>query len=194
MTPATHRRRLVALLQLAHSGELAAALAYGGHGRSVRDPGERERIREIEREELHHRERIGEMLAALGEGPDPRRERRARAIGRTLAVLCRVSGWLVPMYGAGRLESRNVREYENAARFARGCGRDEWIDELLQMAEVEWDHEHYFRGRVVSHPLGRRLPLWPAPPPRETIRESFEEEAAAAEFARSASPLQPSAV
>ena len=55
-------RELIALLQLAHSGELAASLAYDGHWRSVRDPAERREIHEIEREELEHRARVRQML------------------------------------------------------------------------------------------------------------------------------------
>ena len=81
---------------------------------------------------------------------------------------------MIPAGKVGKLERRNVREYEVAARHARDCGRAEWIDELLEMAEVEWDHERYFRERVLSRWLGRRLPLWPAPAPREEIRASFE--------------------
>ena len=90
-----------------------------------------------------------------------------------LSFLCHVSGWLAPMYGAGRLESGNVREYETAASFARECGREDLIDCLLTMAEVEWEHEKYFRSRVLMHPFGRRLPLWPQPPPKESIRKPF---------------------
>src|SRR5438552_11399130 len=78
------------------------------------------------------------------------------------------------MYGAGKLEGRNMREYETAARYARNCGCVDLIDCLLEMAEVEWDHEFYFRSRVLNHALGRRLPLWPQPQPRETIRISLE--------------------
>jgi len=78
------------------------------------------------------------------------------------------------MYGAGKLESRNIREYETAARHARDCDRGDLIDCLLEMAEVEWEHELYFRSRVKEHFLGRRLPLWPQPPPKETIRLSLE--------------------
>jgi hypothetical protein len=74
------------------------------------------------------------------------------------------------MYGAGRLESRNVREYESAARLARACGRAEWVDCLLTMAEVEWEHERFFRARVLAHRWAPRLPLWPALPPKEAIR------------------------
>ena len=165
---------LIELLQLAYSGELGAALAYRGHWKSLSEGEDRRRIRTIEQEELHHRSRLREMLLELGAAPKRSREVRAWLIGRTLGLLCRVSGWLAPMYGAGKLESRNVREYEAAARHARDCGRLEWVDCLLTMAEVEWDHEAYFRARVLSHRLGRRLRLWPAPPPRASIRLSFE--------------------
>ncbi|HKO60646.1 MAG TPA: ferritin-like domain-containing protein [Pyrinomonadaceae bacterium] len=167
------KQRFVALLQLAYSGELAAAHAYHGHWRSVTDADERSRIAEIEREELHHRKLVGEMLISLGARPSRSREIRATIIGRTLSVLCHLSGWLAPMYGAGRLESSNVREYETAARLARECGCDDLTDCLLTMAEVEWEHEKYFRSRVLAHPLGRRLTLWPQPPPKTTIREAF---------------------
>jgi demethoxyubiquinone hydroxylase (CLK1/Coq7/Cat5 family) len=172
------KQDLIALLQLAYSAERAAAYAYRGHWRSVRDKDERIRIKQIEDEEWHHRALLGEMLASLGARPSKQREIRSLMIGRALGVLCHVMGWLVPMYGAGRLESRNVREYETAARYARDCGREEFTDCLLTMAEVEWEHEYYFRSRVLLHPMGRRLSLWPAPPPKETIRESFAAESA----------------
>jgi len=177
-TVSKSERALGALLQLAYSGELAAAYAYRGHWKSSSNAAERARIREIEEEEWYHRREAGEMLAELGLAPNRLREFRATLIGRTLGALCHVSGWLAPMYGAGKLESRNVREYETAARHARDCGRSEWVDCLLTMAEVEWDHERYFRERVVSHWLGKRLPLWKEPPSRENIRTAFEQEAA----------------
>ena len=171
------RQKLIALLQLAYSAEKAAGYAYRGHWHSVADKGERDRIEQIENEEWHHRELVGEMLESLEAAPSRQREIRAGLIGRALGLLCHVMGWLAPMYGAGRLESRNVREYETAARYARACRRHELIDCLLTMAEVEWEHEKYFRARVLLHPLGRRLSLWAAPPPKETIRESFAQEA-----------------
>jgi len=174
--PANDTRKLIALLLLAYSGELAAAYAYRGHWRSVADRTERERIEEIENEEWHHRTLVGEMLDKLGAIPNSHRETRALVIGRTLGFLCHLTGWLAPMYGAGRLESRNIREYETAARYARDCGRDEFVDCLLNMAEVEWEHEKYFRSRVLVHRLGRHLPIWHAPPERETIRQTFARE------------------
>ena len=176
MLPDESRRNLIVLLQLAYSAEQAAAYAYRGHWRSVVDADERARIKQIEDEEWHHRQLVGEMLEKLGGQPSKQRELRSLLLGRALGFLCHVMGWFAPMYGAGRLESRNIREYETAARYARDCSHEEFTDCLLAMAEVEWEHEHYFRSRVLLHSLGRRLTLWPAPPPKETIRESFARE------------------
>jgi len=161
---------LIAILQLAYSGERAAGYAYRGHARSVKSAEERAAIRKIEDEEWHHRRLVGEMLRDLGARPKGGRELRALVIGRTLGLLCHVSGWLLPMYGAGRLESRNIREYEAAARHATESGHPELVDCLLTMAEVEWDHEAYFRAKVLSHRWAARIPMWPVPQPKETIR------------------------
>ena len=169
-------QNLIAILQLAYSGERAAGYAYRGHWQSVVDRDERVRIKEIENEEWHHRQLVGDMLQKLGAAPDRVRELRASIIGRILGFLCHFTGWLAPMYGAGRLESRNIREYETAARYARESGHDEFVDCLLTMAEVEWEHEKYFRSRVLIHPLGGRLSLWPKPLPKEMIRQSFVSE------------------
>src|SRR5215471_15324105 len=165
--------QLVEILQLAYSGERAAAYAYRGHWHSVSNPEERERIHRIEDEEWHHRRLVGEMLSTLGVAPDKRREIRATIIGRTLQALCHVSGWLLPMYGAGKLERRNIVEYEHAARYAAGCGRHEFVDCLLMMAEVEWEHEQYFRRKVLSYGWSSRVSIWPAPAPKATIRSRF---------------------
>ena len=177
--PARAEQALGALLQLAYSGERAAGYAYRGHWKSSSNPDERTRIQTIEEEEWHHRRLVGEMLQTMGVPPSRLRELRAALIGRVLGALCYVSGWLAPMYGAGKLESRNIREYEAAARHARACGRDGWIDCLLTMAEVEWEHEHYFRSQVLKHWLGRRLPIWPQPPAVESIRAAFESDTGA---------------
>lgn len=176
MTEDDSSRSLIALLQLAYSAERAAAYAYRGHWHSLPREDERRRIKQIEDEEWHHRDLVGQMLKNMGAQPSRQRETRALVVGRGLGLLCHVTGWLAPMYGAGRLESRNIGEYETAARYARDCGREDFIDCLLTMAEVEWEHEKYFRSRVLIHPLGPRLSLWPEPPPKETIRKSFARE------------------
>jgi rubrerythrin len=138
---------------------------------------ERARVREIEDEEWRHRHLVGEMLAKLKAQPRRSREWRAQAIGRTLGFLCRVSGWFAPMYGAGKLESRNIREYETAARHARDANHGEFIECLLDMAEVEWEHERYFRSKVADHRWASFIGLWPEPQPKRSIRLAFAREA-----------------
>lgn len=167
------REHLICLLQKAYSGELAAALAYRGHWKSVVDEADRSRIRQIEEEEWNHREMVGEMLSALGSRPRMIRDIRAFLVGRMLGFLCAVAGSFAPLYAAGRLESRNIVEYENAAQFACESGHPEFLECLLKMAEVEWEHEYYFRAKVLEHQMPRFLRLWPAPPPKQAIRKLY---------------------
>ena len=173
MDKSTAAARLVAQLQLAYSGELAAAYAYRGHWHSLRDGRERDEVRKIEEDEWHHRRLVGGILSGLGARPRRVREARAWLIGRTLGLLCHVSGWFLPMYGAGRLERRNIVEYEEAADYATASGRGDLIECLLGMAEVEWDHELYFRSKVEGHAWSRWLRVWERPPARETIRSRY---------------------
>jgi hypothetical protein len=100
------RHRLVRLLQLAYSGKKAAALAYQGHCRSVRDPEVKAMIAKIEQDEWVHRERVGRLLGELGARPLRSREIRSSLIGHALSFLCRFTGWFLPMYFAGKLETR----------------------------------------------------------------------------------------
>lgn len=174
MTQAGARQVLVDLLRRAYSGELAAALAYRGHARSVRDPDERRQLRAIEAEERAHRLRVGAMLRDLGEEPSALREHLFLVMGHVIAALCHVTGWLAPMLGAGWLERGNIHEYERAARAAWNSGNPQLVEDLLEMAAVEHDHEGYFRLRVRTHWLGRWLPLWSHPPPRASILASFD--------------------
>ena len=150
------RQNLIRILQNAYSGEVAAAYAYRGHWKSLKPSPEKERIRQIEEEEWDHRRRVGEWLKKLEARPRPLREKVFGAIGRTLGVTCYISGWFMPMYFAGRLESQNSVEYENAAAFAREIELDECVEDLLDMARVELEHEVFFRDVVTGH---RMLPV-----------------------------------
>jgi hypothetical protein len=170
--PADASAKLVRQLKGAYSGELAAGYAYRGHWRSLRDGPDRTRIREIEADEWHHRDLVGGMLRQLGAKPSRLREVIFWCIGHAIGIFCHIGGWFAPMYGAGRLERGNIVEYEEAAVFAKECGHEEMIDCLLTMAEVEWDHEFYFRSKVLGHPMLRIFKLWEAPPAREAIRSS----------------------
>jgi rubrerythrin len=167
------RSELIRVLRSACSGELAAGHAYRGHWKSVRNAEERARLQQIESEEWHHRELVRSLLAELGVTPHPIRESIFWMIGHAIAVLCRIGGWFVPMYGAGRLERSNIVEYEDAARFAADCGHTEMLDCLLTMAEVEWEHERFFREKIAGHRLLRIVPAWSVPPPKESIRARY---------------------
>lgn len=151
------RDALVRILQDAYSGELAAALAYRGHWKSVKDPFQRETIQRIENEEWDHRERVGRMLELLGEQPVRSKEIRRRTIGRVIAIGCHMVGWFIPMYFAGRLEGQNICAYDVAAIHARALGLDEFELELLDMEAVEEGHEEFFRGLVANHPMFPRM-------------------------------------
>jgi rubrerythrin len=173
--PRTERARtqLARLLQLAYSGELAAARAYLGHRHSLTDRAERAELWAIICDEVRHRTCVLDMLSELGTVPDPARERKMERVGRAISRFCQVGGWFFPMYGAGRLESQNIREYELAARLAHVAELHRFVAPFLEMAEVEWDHERYFKSKAARHRLWRHIPSWPAPPPREEIRASF---------------------
>ncbi len=147
------KANLIRILQNAYSGEVAAAYAYRGHWRSLKDSPEKTRIQQIETEEWDHRRRVGEWLGKLDAQPHPMRERIFWTIGNILGQSCFISGWFMPMYFAGRLESQNSVEYETAAEFARELSMDECVKDLLDMACVELEHEEFFRETVTGHRL-----------------------------------------
>lgn len=157
------RANLIRILQNAYSGEVAAAYAYRGHWRSLKESPERTRIKQIEEEEWDHRRRVGEWLEKLEAAPRKTREKVFWTIGRTLGLTCHISGWFMPMYFAGRLESQNSAEYEEAAEFANQLEMHECVADLLDMARVELEHEEYFRSVVTGHrllPVMKRVFGW----------------------------------
>ena len=148
---------LISILQRAYSGELAAALAYRGHWRSLKHDREIAEIRQIELEEWHHRRRLGAMLADLGAKPRYGLDAFQSLVGTVILIGCSMVGWFIPMYFAGRLESQNDREYEEAAVHANALDLEVLRDELKAFAQLERDHEAYFLRKVDDHPA---LPFW----------------------------------
>lgn len=157
------RENLIRILQNAYSGEMAAAFAYRGHWKSLKQSAERERIKEIEAEEWAHREAVGKWLKVLDARPRKVKEAMLWTIGKTLGNACFISGWFFPMYFAGRLESGNVQEYVDAADFAKELKMNECFDEMMEMSRVELEHEIFFRGIISKHrllPITKRFFKW----------------------------------
>jgi rubrerythrin len=157
------RQNLIRILQNAHAGELAAAYAYRGHWKSLKASVERERIKQIEAEEWAHRENVRKWLEQLGAKPNQFREKIFWTMGRALGLTCYVSGWFFPMYFAGRLESQNVQEYVDAARFAKELEIHDCFDEMMEMSRVEGEHEVFFSQTVATHrllPITKRFFRW----------------------------------
>jgi demethoxyubiquinone hydroxylase (CLK1/Coq7/Cat5 family) len=163
---ATHhdsRKRLIKLLRSAYSGELAAAYAYRGHWKSLKPSPERTQIEKIETEEWLHRENVARWLKHLEAKPSRLREVIFWTIGRTLGTSCYISGWFMPMYFAGRLESQNVQEYIDAAEYAKELGMGECAEDMMEMSRVEGEHETFFRSTVAEHhllPMMKRVFKW----------------------------------
>ena len=157
------RQNLIRILQNAHAGELAAAFAYRGHWKSLKNSPEKTHIKKIEAEEWEHRENVARWLEELGSKPNERREKIFWTIGKFIGLACYVSGWFFPMYFAGRLESQNVQEYVDAAKFAKELEMDECFDEMMKMSRVEGEHEIFFSQTVATHrllPITKRFFRW----------------------------------
>jgi demethoxyubiquinone hydroxylase (CLK1/Coq7/Cat5 family) len=142
---------LVKLARLAYSAERAAAYAYRGHAASVRDAFEKADLRKIEDEEWLHRAHLGRILETLGAGPSLWLEFKYACIGRAIGASCRVLGWFMPMYFAGRLESGNVMEYVHMEILAREQGLEVELECIREMARVEKTHEAYFLEKAQEH-------------------------------------------
>ena len=157
------RKNLIRILQNAHAGEIAAAYAYRGHWKSLKPSPEKTHIEKIENEEWRHRENVGRWIEQLGAKPRRLREAVFWTIGRTLGWSCFISGWFMPMYFAGRLESQNVREYIDAAEFAEQLGMPDCVEEMMEMSRVEGEHEAFFSRTVAGHhllPVMKRVFGW----------------------------------
>ena len=156
------RQSLIRILQNAHAGELAAAYAYRGHWKSLKEANEKERIKEIETEEWAHRENVRRWLEELGAKPNELREKIFWTIGRSLGLTCRFSGWFFPMYFAGRLESQNVQEYVTAAKLAKELEMNDCFEEMMEMSRVEGEHGFLQSNgcRASPLPLTKRFFRW----------------------------------
>ena len=140
--------KLIELLQKAHSGELAAALAYNGHWKSLNDIDEIQIVKKIENDEWLHRARIKEMLSELNAEPLYWREKAFWLIGRSIGIICHFCGRFCAAFFAGILESKNVDEYKHASEYASELGLEGYFSEFIEMQKTEAEHEFILREMI----------------------------------------------
>ncbi len=142
------KARLIELLQKAYSGERAAALAYNGHWKSLKNAAEIQMVKKIELDEWQHRTRIGEMLLELGVQPLFFREKVLYMIGRTIGFICHFCGNFLAAFFAGILENKNVREYAIALDYAKELGLEHYFEDFIEMEKTELEHEFLLREMI----------------------------------------------
>ena len=153
------------LLQKAYSGEKAAAFAYIGHARSLRDPAAKAAVRQIEDDEWKHRENVLGLMRRYEVPVSRWLEVKLHIIGRVISASCHVIGRFMPFFFAGKLESGNVCEYFVMMRHFHSLGITEHDAMLYEMGMKEKEHEVYFLEQIKASrlmPLFQRLFGWGA--------------------------------
>jgi hypothetical protein len=148
---------LVKLLQTAYSAERAAAFAYIGHARSVKDPAEREAIAQIEADEWKHRADVLAIMEQYNIPVSRFQEVRFYIVGRLIWTSCYLAGWFMPYYFAGRLESGNVCEYFRMMHFFEEVNITEHHEVLYEMGLKEREHEGFFLDGITNHKMLSRF-------------------------------------
>ncbi|MBK6523400.1 MAG: ferritin-like domain-containing protein [Sphingobacteriaceae bacterium] len=146
--PKINHTELIDLLQQAYSAERAAAFAYIGHARSVKNADEKKAIKQIEDDEWHHRITVLKIMEQYDIPISKYYEFRFYVIGKIIWYSCYVIGWFMPYYFAGRLESGNVCEYFRMKQFFNSLGIKEHDVILYEMGIKEKEHEVYFLERI----------------------------------------------
>jgi hypothetical protein len=156
---------LVKLLQRAYSGEKAAAFAYIGHARSLREPAAKAAVRQIERDEWNHRENLRGLMERYDVPASRWLEVKLHVIGRIISASCHVIGRFMPFFFAGKLESGNVCEYFVMMRQFHSLGIHEHDAMLYEMGMKEKEHEVYFLEQIKASrllPFFQRVFSWGA--------------------------------
>ncbi len=144
---------LADLLRRAYSAEKAAAFAYIGHRRSVKDPAEKAAIEQIEVDEWGHRQEVLAIMSRYDIRISRYYEIKYHLIGRFIGFSCHLIGWFMPFYFAGRLESGNVCEYFRMMHCFDKLGITAHDEVLYAMGMKEKEHELYFLEKLNRHPL-----------------------------------------
>ena len=142
------KNKLIKMLQAAHSGELAAYHAYQGHWESLPEGPERNKVQEIQRDELEHLKIVKKILTSFGAKPSRTRDLSFLICGLGLSFLCKWTGWFLPMKGALLIEKIGVTNYTEMSQLAIMCGASQAAMILLAMAVKEEEHQEYFEKLI----------------------------------------------
>jgi len=148
LTPA-----IIKLLKMAYSAERAAAFAYQGHAKSVKNKHEKIAIKQIEDDEWNHRKEVLMIMNEYNIKPSLFYEIRFYIIGKIISFSCFVIGWFMPFYFAGRLESGNVCEYFRLKIWFNELGITKHHQLLYDMGIKEKEHEVYFYDQIKNSKL-----------------------------------------
>lgn len=145
--------QLVDLLRMAYSAEKAAAFAYIGHAKSVKDPEQKAAIKQIEDDEWSHRRGVLAIMQQYDIPISKWYEFKFHVIGRFISACCYVIGWFMPFYFAGRLESGNVCEYFRMMHYIDEVDIRDHHATLYEMGIKEKEHKMFFLEKLKSHRL-----------------------------------------
>lgn len=140
--------KLVRSLQLAYSAEKAAAYAYIGHAKSIKDENQKKAIKQIEIDEWHHRASVLEIMNEYNIPISKWFEFKYAVIGRLISASCYVIGWFMPFFFAGKLESGNVCEYFIMIHKFHSLEITKHDKMLYEMGIKEKEHEVYFLSMI----------------------------------------------
>jgi len=141
---------LVELLQRAYSAEKAAAFAYIGHAKSLKDPAAKAAVKQIENDEWDHRRNVLAIMQQYDIPISRFYEIKFHVIGRFISASCYVIGWFMPYSFAGKLESGNVCEYFVMMKYFHALDIREHDQILFEMGIKEKEHEVYFLEQIKS--------------------------------------------
>jgi rubrerythrin len=135
---------LINSLRLAYSAEKAAAYAYVGHARSLKNPGEKSAVQQIEKDEWEHRENVLGIMKEYVIPVSKYYEFKYGVIGRLISFSCYFIGRFMPYFFAGKLESGNVCEYFRMMKYFHSIGITQHDEILHEMGIKEKEHEVFF--------------------------------------------------
>lgn len=136
------------MLQQAYAIEIGAINAYEGHWRSTSNTFERAQIKEIQRDEIFHKEEVGRMLSELKAKPSVILNAILWLIGKSISLACYIMGRKAAMWGAGIMEKMGTLCYKRIALEARTKGHRSMASDLEEMQEAEERHEKFFQSRL----------------------------------------------